>query len=343
MTTVSKAVKLYRLFIHFSLMNCKTSLVLRPPLLLLWRSCIGIDRLQAKLFGDGFLLAGFRHQRSQIEDQIPCLIRLDVVGKRGHRGTVQASHKNAVDVAIGVATFWPGLFGEVVRRNRTAKVILKGRCRWTIRLARYPVALPALHSGIDLAACFNTVRSDRGFTRNLDGRSWFFADEARRKVFYPGNQIGALLPGERAPLRHIGAVKAAGDGVKQILVGGQRSRRGGTAFKNPQLEVARLGVYPRKAFALSVSSFAVAADAIAAVVPFRVFSMAGNFSDVALGAQARFDVGLRKLSRQSPRERENRDGGQPKRPHLQSCSHASLSKSSISRNRNQILSTLRWY
>src|SRR5579863_517664 len=119
-TADSTTAWLYRFFIKNLLGNC--------PLadfhdLLLSRRGVWINRFQAKLFGHFFLFALLRHQRPQIEHQVPSLIRLDVVGKRRHGSAVQPGHENLVDVLIGIATLWPGAFGEVIRSNRPAEII----------------------------------------------------------------------------------------------------------------------------------------------------------------------------------------------------------------------------
>src|ERR1700733_11191306 len=76
------------------------------PLLLRYRS-IGIDRLQGKLFRHFFFFALLSHKRSQIENQVPCFIGLDIVGKRRHGSAVQAGHEDPVDILIAIATLWP--------------------------------------------------------------------------------------------------------------------------------------------------------------------------------------------------------------------------------------------
>ena len=97
----------------------------------------------------------------------------------------------------------------------------------------------------------------------------FSSGPARREVLDPRHQVGALLLGEGVPLRHVGAVEAASDGVEKILVGGQGPSRSGAALEDAQLEVARLlvhgGLHVRCVFAVAIAQRAMAADAKPAV------------------------------------------------------------------------------
>src|ERR1039458_8413737 len=122
-----------------------------------------MDWLESELLGHVFFFAVLRHKRPQVEDQVPCLIRLEVVGERRHGSAVQSGHEDPVNSAIRIAAFWPGAFGKVVGGNRPAEVILKGRGGRAIRLPRYAVALPALHPGKYVASGLDALRSDFRF------------------------------------------------------------------------------------------------------------------------------------------------------------------------------------
>jgi hypothetical protein len=111
----------------------------------------------------------------------------------------------------------------------------------------------------------------------------------------PGYKVRALLLGEGAPLRHVGAVEAASDGVEQILVSGQGSGWSGAAFKNAQLEIAGFGINPWKAFPVSIAELAMADDAVPPIVALGILCMAGDVSDVGFHAYARFQVILCEL------------------------------------------------
>src|SRR6202035_5490819 len=162
-----------------------------------------------------------------------------------------------------------------------------------------------LHPGKYITPGLNALGGDFRLGRNLDRRSRFFIRPARREVLDPGHEISALLLGEGAPLRHVRAVETASDGVEKILVGRQGSGRSGAALEYAQLEVAGLGVNPGEAFAISVAQFAMATDTVAAIVRLGVLGMAGNISDVAFHAHARFQVVLRELRPGRHRERQN--------------------------------------
>src|ERR1700688_1124475 len=157
------------------------------------------------------------------------------------------------------------------------------------------MALPALHPGIYVAPSLDALGSDFRLGRNGDWGSRLFIRPARREVLDPGYEVGALLFGEGAPLRHIGTVESASDGVEQILVGGESSGGSRATLENAELEVAGLGVYPRETFTIAVSKRAVAYDAVAAIIALGIPGMAGNISDVGFHAQARVKVVLCKL------------------------------------------------
>src|SRR6267143_5150233 len=64
------------------------------------RRRIWVDRLQAKLLRERFFLAVLGLEGFQIENQVPCLIRFNIVGKGWHGCTVEAGHENLVQIPI---------------------------------------------------------------------------------------------------------------------------------------------------------------------------------------------------------------------------------------------------
>src|ERR1035437_2335491 len=204
-TADSTAVNLLRFVIENLLTKTAKLLLLcelfQPLLLARWG--IGIDRLEVEFFRHLLLFAGLRHERSQIENQIPRLIRLNVVGKRRHRSAVQTGHEDSVDIAIRIAAFRPRSLGKVVGSNWPAEIIGQGRGGGTIGLTEYAVALPALHPGKYVSPGFDAIRGNFRLGRTLDWRSRLFIRPARREMLNPGHQVRALLLSERAPLRHV--------------------------------------------------------------------------------------------------------------------------------------------
>src|SRR5713226_2906525 len=296
-TTDSTATKLCRFLIRSLLKEHGTECCSELRCLWLSRRRIWINRFQAELFRHFFFFALLGHERAQIENQVPRLVGLDIVSEGRHGSAIQAGHEDAVNILIGVAAFGPGAVCEVEGCDRTSEIILKGCSRRPVGHALHAVALPALHPGKYVAACLDALSSDGRFGRDRNGRSRLFVGPAGREVFHPGHEVGALLLSEGAPLRHVRTIEAAGDGVEKILVGGQGSRRSGSALEYAQLEVAGLGVNPGETLAVSIAQRAMANYAVAAVVTLGVLGMAGDVSDVAFRAQACVDVIRRELRR----------------------------------------------
>src|SRR5580698_160050 len=89
----------------------------RVPELLCWH------RLQPQLLRNLSFLAvenivGL--QGTQIEHQVPCLIRFNVVGKRGHGCAIQTGHEDSVDVLVSGTALGARAVGEVVGQNGPA-------------------------------------------------------------------------------------------------------------------------------------------------------------------------------------------------------------------------------
>src|ERR1700691_1400752 len=95
----------------------------RDLLLSGWDRCVWIHRLQSELFSHLFFLAVLPHEGSEIENQIPSLLRFDIVGEGGHGSAVQTGHEDAVNIAIGVAALWPGALGKVESLDGAAQIV----------------------------------------------------------------------------------------------------------------------------------------------------------------------------------------------------------------------------
>ena len=87
------------------------------------------------------------HEGPQIENQVPSLIRLDVVGERRHRSAIEAGHKDPIDILVGVPALGPGPVGKVKGSDGTAEIVGESGSGRPIGHTLHAVALPALHSG----------------------------------------------------------------------------------------------------------------------------------------------------------------------------------------------------
>src|SRR5271169_4794031 len=99
-------------------------------------------------------------------------------------------------------------------------------------------------------------------------------------MLHPSYQVDAFLLGERIPDGHVGSIQTAADRVVQILVGRQSSGRSGAALKNTQGEISRLGIKPRRVFAVAVAKFAVATNAVPAISCGSGMGIPGDVADV---------------------------------------------------------------
>jgi len=66
-------------------------------------------------------------------------------------------------------------------------------------------------------------------------------------------------------MRHVRIGEASRDGIEQVLVRGQRSRRSGATFEGRPYKVSRFWVNPRRVVAVSVAQRAVATDTVASI------------------------------------------------------------------------------
>src|SRR6266478_338019 len=87
------------------------------------RRRIRVDRLQAKLLRERFFLAVLGLEGLQIENQVPCLVRFNVVGKGWHRRTIETSHENLVQIPIRRAALGSSPLGKIEGRNGPAEVV----------------------------------------------------------------------------------------------------------------------------------------------------------------------------------------------------------------------------
>src|SRR5262249_39674075 len=143
------------------------------------------------------------------------------------------------------------------------------------------MTFPALHAVIDLLPGFDPSCGSLGFGRNLNRCSWFLCLPARGEVFDPGHQIRTLLPRKGIPRGHNQSVQATSDGVKKILIGGQRSSWGRATLEHCQREIPRLGIHPRGTLSVAIPELAMARDAIAAIISAGSLRVSGQAADMA--------------------------------------------------------------
>src|SRR5262245_40207058 len=115
------------------------------------------------------------------------------------------------------------------------------------------MTLPTLHAGVDFLPGSDSIRCDFGFLRHRDWFSRLLRLPARREVLDPGDQIHPLLSCERVPGWHDGTVQATRNGVVQVFIGGECSRRGGSAFEDGSGEIPRPWIDPLCGFSVTVS------------------------------------------------------------------------------------------
>src|SRR5580698_10964300 len=70
-----------------------------------------------------FLVRERHLQGAQEMHQVPCVVRLDHIGKRRHRRSVQAGHEDPVEVAVRIAAHEPFARGKIKRLDGIALAI----------------------------------------------------------------------------------------------------------------------------------------------------------------------------------------------------------------------------
>src|SRR6202041_2073723 len=183
------------------------------------------------------------------------------------------------------ATFEAGSVVEVEGFN--GAILVVGKCirRRTVPAAFDAVALPTFQPLKQGLTSLDSIRGDFWLSWNLNRRSRLFGLPLGRKVLDVGNQIRALHFGKGIPLRHIGIVEAAGDGVVEIFVSGQSPGRRGTTLELGYGEVSRFGIKPLSVFALSIAQVAVAPRTIPAIVFLGIDRVAGHIADMTFHPQ----------------------------------------------------------
>src|ERR1700756_4670259 len=130
---------------------------------------------------------------------------MGVAAKAGHEYLVEVLIAGPALEAIGIV--------EVKRLDRPVLVVGQGVRRGTIATSFNAVTLPAFHPPEDLLSGLDSVRRHLGLGRNLNRSPRFLRCEARRKMFHVGDEIGAVLLRERAPLWHVGGEQPAREGA----------------------------------------------------------------------------------------------------------------------------------
>src|SRR6266705_1129586 len=150
-----------------------------------------------------------------------------------------------------------------------------------------------------LERCLSSLDSfpgNLGFGWNFDGRPGFFAGVPGREMLDVGYHVCPLLLRQRTPLRHIGIKQSAADGVIQIFIGWQSSRRRGPASKRRAREIPRPGLHPLRVLARTVSQRSVAADAIPLIGLLAVLGAPRQFANVAFHPHLLALLVLRRLT-----------------------------------------------
>src|SRR5579862_2030475 len=290
---------------------------------LLWSWCgrRGSSRFQTDLPGDLLFLALHGLQGTQVEDQIPGFIGLDVVRPGRHRRSVQPGHEDLVQVFVAGATLKAVVVVKVVGLSRTVLIVRKGRGRRSIAAPGLAMALPALHFLEYCLARLDPLRRDLRLGRDLNWFSGLLRNPARREMLHVSHQVRPLLGRKRVPGWHVRAVQSAPDGVVQISV--QRQSPGGsrTAFKNPKGKVARLGINPLRILPLAVAEDPVAANTIPSISALGVGSMTRQLADVAFHSQALILFLFCHLCRREAAQGNYRNRSQRQRTQQQISSH----------------------
>src|SRR5512132_2159721 len=86
-----------------------------------------VNWFQAKLFSYGSFFGFPGLQGTEIKNQVPCLIRSEVVSKGWHRRAVQAGHKDFIKILICLPALEPMARCEVVRHDRPILAIGQSR------------------------------------------------------------------------------------------------------------------------------------------------------------------------------------------------------------------------
>src|SRR5467141_2776491 len=231
--------------------------------------------------------------------QVPCVFRLDDVGKRRHRRAVEAGHENLIEIMVGRAALEVGALGKIVGPNRLLVAVRKRGSGGTIAAAFGAMALPAFQLGEELFSVFDAIQSGCGFGRNIDDIAGLVGLPARREGFDEGDEIRAVLVRQGDPRRHVGIVKTTDERVDEILVRWQSTGRRGSTFVRRRDEIPRQNIEVWPIFTVAVATEAVAAPAVAKVE----LSSGAHVSSILA------DVGFSLLRRYGQRESDRYKNG----------------------------------
>ena len=219
-------------------------------------------------------------QRAQIVHEVPGLFGLDDVGKRRHGRAVQTGHEDFVEVTVRCTALEAVPRVKVVRPNRLVIAVGESICCRPIAAPFRTVAFPTFEFLVQSLAVLDAVEGEGRFGRHRDGLARFVGNPPGRERFDEGDQIGAVLRGERGPTGHVGGDKAPREGIVKVGVERQGARWRGTAFESGGDEIAWLRRDPRRVFAVAVAARSVAAPAIAVVEIAAGSGTAAEVTDV---------------------------------------------------------------
>ena len=148
--------------------------------------------------------APLRHlQRAQEVHEVPGILRLDNIDKGRHRCTVQAGHKNLVEVLIGHSALEARASGKVVRADGLIVAVGEGRSRWAVPEAFLTVALPAFQLLEEFLAMLDALHGELRLRWNTDRIARLVILPPSGERLDEGDQIGAVLGRQSDPRRHV--------------------------------------------------------------------------------------------------------------------------------------------
>src|ERR1700692_3365263 len=116
-------------------------------------------------------------------NQIPGVVRLNHIGKGGHRRASHTGDEDFVNIPVSVAAFKTRIIfaqREVVRTNRLVLAVSQCCGGWTVAFAVRTMTLPAFELGEECLTVGNALQGNRRLGRNLDGRASLLSIPARR-------------------------------------------------------------------------------------------------------------------------------------------------------------------
>jgi len=214
-------------------------------------------------------------------NEVPGLSRLQPVHVCWHGRPIQPSHENAVEISVGLSALEACSRAEIVWDNRIVFAVKQCRGRRPVPVPLFTMTLEAFQRLVHLLAALDAIGCDRRLGGDLDRRIRLFFLEALRERLDVCDKIGALLAREGIPSGHCGRVDTPADGVEQIAVEWNAARGRRAALEEAHREIARLGMNVGSVLTLSVSAWAVTADAVAPVQLLPALRTACQVSDLA--------------------------------------------------------------